>query len=289
MLTSDWYKCSLNQYGVQMTFVAVERTLTLVEALAGQSAPLEVTDLAARVNLPVSAVHRTLAALAKRGWVFQDPNSQNYALSLRMPMLAFRALDSRSMPNVFQHALDRLAESTQEYCRLALIESNCLTWVARAQGAQRGLRYDPPMGGEIVLHATANGKAWLSTLPEDKALELATASLSKATNTGPKSLKDPTAVLAALKQTRARGWATSIEEAEAGTSAVAVPVWCADGPDVAVVGTVSVAGPSVRITRDRIEEIASALHATAAQMSQLWSIHLQQVADGTSNINVQNT
>jgi IclR family acetate operon transcriptional repressor len=272
-----------NHDGDQMTFAAVERTLTVVEALAGQPAPLELSDLAARADLPVSAVHRTLATLVARGWVFQDPNSQNYALSLRMPMLAFRALDSRSMPDVLQDALDRLANSTQEYCRLALLESDRLTWVARAQGAQCGLRYDPAMGGEIVLHATANGKAWLSTLPEDKALELATVGLSQAADTGPKVLNDPAALLAALRETRVRGWATSIEEAEAGTSAVAVPVRCAGGPDAPVVGTISVAGPSLRITLDRIEGLATALHATAAEIGQLWPMHLHQMADGATD------
>lgn len=187
------------------------------------------------------------------------------------------------MPDVLQDALNRLADSTQEYCRLALLESDRLTWVARAQGAQRGLRYDPAMGGEIVLHATANGKAWLSTLPEDKALELATVGLVQATDTGPKVLSDPAALRASLRETRARGWATSIEEAEAGTSAVAVPVRSAGGPDAPVVGTISVAGPSLRITPERIEGLAAALHATAAEMGQLWPTHLRQVADGATD------
>ena len=30
------------------------------------------------------------------------------------------------------------------------------------------MRYDPPMGVDVVLHATATGKAWLATLPEEE-------------------------------------------------------------------------------------------------------------------------
>jgi IclR family acetate operon transcriptional repressor len=145
------------------------------------------------------------------------------------------------------------------------------------------LRYDPAMGGEILLHATANGKAWLSTLPEDTALEFAASRLSESVETGPKVLSDSAALRAALRETRARGWATSIEEAEVGTSAVAVPVRCAVGPDAPVVGTISVAGPSLRITPDRFDELAAALQATATEMAQLWPMHLRQVANGATD------
>lgn len=48
-----------------------------------------------------------------------------------------------------------------------------LIWIARAQGATAGLRYEPPMGAGPILHATATGKAWLASLPEVDALRIA--------------------------------------------------------------------------------------------------------------------
>jgi DNA-binding IclR family transcriptional regulator len=259
-----------------MTVAAVERTLAVIEALAGQPAPLELSDLAARTGLPASAAHRTLSTLLARGWVVQDAHSQNYALSLRMPMLAFRSLDMRFVPPVLQAALDRLAATTREYCRLALVEADTLTWVARAQGAEKGLRYDPDMGAEIVLHATANGKAWLSTLPEEQALALARQGLGIAEDTGPNCVRSAEALREHLRKTRMRGYATSIEEAELGTSAVAVPVRGGTASGDPVVGTISVAGPTLRITAERIEPLARALQATADEIAQLWPLHLRQ-------------
>ena len=259
-----------------MTVTAVERAVAVIEALAGQPAPLELSALAARAELPASAAHRTMATLVARGWVVQDPDSQNYALSLRLPMLAFRTLDACHVPDVIQAALECLAEETREYVRLALVQGGQLTWVARAQGARHGLRYDPDMGREIVLHATANGKAWLSTLPEEAAVEVARPGLAHASDVGPNCLQSEGELREHLRETRARGFAVSIEEAEVGASALAVPIKAAAEPDALVVGTISVAGPSLRLTPDRFETLVAALRATADEIQALWPLHLRQ-------------
>ncbi len=41
--------------------------------------------------------------------------------------------------------------------------------MAKAQGSASALTLDGVSGAQVVLHATASGKAWLSTLPEDEA------------------------------------------------------------------------------------------------------------------------
>ena len=98
-----------------MTVTAVERCLSLVEALAGEPEPVELVELAKRVGLPNSATHRTLATLVARGWVVQEPASQNYLLSLRLCTLAFRDLETRAVPDIVQSVLSGLAKRTREY------------------------------------------------------------------------------------------------------------------------------------------------------------------------------
>lgn len=255
-----------------MTVAAIERCLCLVEALAGEPEPLELSRLAREVKLPVSATHRTLTTLAARGWVVQDAGSQRYALSLRLATLAFRDLDARVVPDIVQRVLDELAEGTREYCRLAVVEDENLVWVARAQGARAALRYDPDMGREIALHATANGKAWLATLPESEALRLvAGRGLEPA---GPRAVRSVASLRRALRTTRQAGYATAVEEGEAGIAALAV-AFRADGGGPAV-GTVSVAGPLLRITPDRYAELHAALERAAVELGTLWSLRARQ-------------
>ena len=67
------------------------------------------------------------------------------------------------MVDVAQPSLDRLAEESRELVRLAIVDGSELVFVAKAQGATRGLRYDPDMGLSVPLSCSAAGHAWLST------------------------------------------------------------------------------------------------------------------------------
>lgn len=260
-----------------MTVTAVERCLTLLEELAGEAEPVELVELAERIGLPNSATHRILSTLLKRGWVTQDKASQKYALSLRLSTLAFRNLDARAVPDVVQIAMDDLAARTREYCRLAIVEGEDLVWVARAQGATAGLRYDPDMGQELVLHATANGKAWLATLPEREALKIVRhRGLTAARPLGPRAVTDIDDLRRHLDETRARGFATSIEEGEQGAIALAVPFYDGSDGNASVAGTVSVAGPVQRFAPERFETLAADLRDAAEQLSSMWPLRARQ-------------
>ncbi|TIU42722.1 IclR family transcriptional regulator [Mesorhizobium sp.] len=260
-----------------MTVAAVSRCLTLLEFLAGSSDAVEISELAGVLDMPVSAVHRLLSTLVSHSWVLQDSGSQRYALSLRMSTLAFRSLDLQNLPDLAQTVMEKLAADTREYCRLALVEGQNLVWVARAQGAVNGLKYDPDMGQEIVLHATANGKAWLATLPEEEALAIAySRGFGDSRKVGPNSVRNVDELRLRLAETRERGFATSLEEAEAGTAAIAVPFRSGNRNHAQVAGTISVAGPLVRITPERWDELAKALHRAAAELAEIWSLRRRQ-------------
>ncbi len=261
-----------------MTVNAVDRCLALLEALADAAEGLPLGVLAERIAMPKSATHRLLATLLARGWVTQDPASQNYGLSLRLPEIAFRNLDRRHLPDVAQTVLDRLAAATGEYCRLALVENGDLVWVARAQGATQGLRYDPAMGREIVLHATATGKAWLATLSDDDALRVALArGLGRAVAAGPNAVTTAEDLLRHLKEGRRQGYALAIEEGELGAVALAMAFRAAPDADAPVVGTLSVAGPLLRMGEARRAEIRAALAAAVAEMEALWALRRRQM------------
>ena len=150
-------------------------------------------------------------------------------------------------------------------------------WVARAQGATQGLRYDPPMGRDVVLHATATGKAWLATLPEQEALRIACArGFVTPAGFGARAVKNVDDLRGHLDAARRRGYAVAIEEGEPGTVAIAAAFGAYERDDAPAAGTVSIAGPQVRLTEARVAELAPLLQRTARELTRLWPLRRRQ-------------
>lgn len=255
----------------------VDRAFTAIEMLATEAAGLPLGALAERLNVPKSAAHRLMQALVDRGYATQDPASQDYLLSLRLPLLGFQYLDARRTQDVVQEALDALAQSTREYCRIALVDGEGLIWVARAQGATQGLRYDPPMGRDVVLHATATGKAWLASLPVQEALRIVCArGFATPPGFGRRAVTTVDELRRHLADTRRRGYATAIEEGEPGTVALAAVFRTSATPDAPVAGTLSIAGPQSRLSNARIVELAPTLLAATREVARLWPARKRQ-------------
>jgi DNA-binding IclR family transcriptional regulator len=266
-----------------MTIAAVARCLNVIETLASAPTGLALGDLADRLAVPKSAAFRLLHALVDRGYVDQDADSLDYRLSLKVATLGFRYLDSARLPDPAQVALDTLAARTAEYCRMALVDGDGLVWVARAQGATQGLRYDPPMGRDVVLHATATGKAWLATLDEDEAVRLVLArGLEPRPGQGPLAVRTLDDLRRQLAATRDRGYALAIEEGEPGTVAIAAAFRQRDGDDAPVAGTISVAGPQVRLTEGRVAELAAIVVAAARDITRWWPVRQRTRAASAS-------
>lgn len=250
---------------------ATERTLDILEFLVGHPAGLQLGDISERLGIPKSIGHRLLGLLVERGFVRQDLDTRQYGLTLKLSLLGARFLAETGLGDVSQPIIDRLAAETEELVRLAVVEGEGLVWVAKAQGARHGLRYDPDAGTHVVLHATATGKAWLATLPEAEALRIVTATrFATPAHFGPNALRDVPSLINELRRTRAAGHGLALEEGEPGTAALAVVVRASAAPDAPVVGTLSAAGPVGRFTAERRALIVDRLGKAAADLSALW-------------------
>ena len=247
----------------------LSRCVAVIELMAAGTAPLRLSEIAQALDLPKSATHRLLRELVALGWVTQEAAEGRYRLSLRFALLGSRGLSATGLPDLARPLLRALADSTRELVRMTLASGEGLTWIAAAQGAPPGLMYQPAMDGTLVLHATANGKAYLAALPPEPALRLARrGGLGKIRPT-PATLHQERALLAELERVRRAGYAVAAEEAEPGVTAVAVAIV---PPGTGPVGSVSVAGPSLRLPSARIPALAALLTETAAALAAGWPI-----------------
>lgn len=259
-----------------MSHVPAERCLSIIQLLAENADELPLGEIAERLQLPKSGAHRLLATLVDLGWAKQDPQTGFYGLTMRLAVLGQRFYVATGIPDICQPLLDNLAATSGEFVRMAVVDSDTLVWVAYAQGAKGGLMYQPTdTVATVPLHATASGKAWLSTLPVDDAVAIVMkhGGLNNPAAYGPNVIRSVSALMRELEVTAGRGYGVAMSEAEPGVNAVAAAVRSrADGP---VVGTVSVAGPSVRLTEERVGELGSLVTKAAAELSKLWPLRLK--------------
>ena len=254
-----------------MSHVPAERCLGIVELLADGAREMPLGDIADRLELPRSGTHRLLATLVDLGWAEQDRETGFYRLTMRLAVLGQRFYAASGLPDICQPILDRFAHDCREFARLAVVDGNALVWIAHAQGATGGLLYQPAeTTGTVPLFATATGKAWLSTLePNDAVQHIATqGGFGHADQYGPNVIRSIDALLKELRATAKRGYGLAFNEAEPGVTAIAAAI--RSGGDKATVGTVSIAGPSARMTESRVRELAPLVTQCAAELSTLW-------------------
>jgi len=243
----------------------LERTLGILELLAQHGDGLELAVIADRLDIPRSAVHRLLTDLVRCGYVRQLRDHGDYMLTTKLVAMGLSFLSSTGIVDIAQPLLDRLAEISGELVRLAVVDGHRLTWVARAQGARQGLRYDPDMGSDALLACSSSGLAWLSGLSDDAALALlAQQGLGEPGKYGPNAPTSLQAVMAEVQATRQRGYSLTCETYTAGLNAMAAPVRLHGQPPL---GTLSIAGPTVRFTPERMQALGDELLACAAQLA----------------------
>jgi DNA-binding IclR family transcriptional regulator len=218
--------------------------------------------------MPLSAAHRLLSELVRLGYVRQLRDQGDYGLTIKLVALGLGHLGASGLVDVVQPSLDRLAQAAGELVRLAIVDGEDLVFVAKAQGATRGLRYDPDMGLSVRLSCSAAGHAWLSTLDDEVAVrKVVRQGFGAPRDYGPKAPTTVKALLAYVHAARKRGYATIREVFAPAMSAMAAPV-VVQGT---AIGVVTIAGPAVRLDEARMKSLGGALVETARELAELSS------------------
>jgi IclR family transcriptional regulator, acetate operon repressor len=243
----------------------MERTLAVLERLAHDVQGVPLATLAEELDLPRSAAHRLLAALAESGYVRQSRERGDYMLTTKIVSLGLMYLTGSGVVDLCQPILDRLAESSGELVRLGVVDVDHITWVTLSQGARAGLRYDPDMGLDARLSCTSSGHAWLSTLAEGDALALVgREGFGAPEKYGPNAPTTPSALLKALRSARRQGYAMTESTYVTGLAAIGAPIV---PRGKGAVGVLTISGPAVRLTEDRMRSIAPELLAAAEDIA----------------------
>jgi len=245
---------------------AIDKTLGILEFLAGRPEGAELVEIASTLNQSKSGCHRTLLELVSYGYVRQAQKG-DYRLTTKLPAMGVNWLSKSGLVDVAQPALKRLAERSGELVRLGIVDGDRLTLIAKAQGENSGVLYDPDMGIDLKLSCSAAGHALLMTLTDDEAAEaVSRQGFGQPKDFGPAAPTTIKALLEMLGEHRRRGFSLIKDVYAPGMSSMAAPVQRrGEGVTAAVV----IAGPSIRFTEERMLACGGDLLATVGELALL--------------------
>lgn len=233
-----------NGFGAAHGTTAVDRGADLLVRVLESEAPVALTDLASAAGLPKSTASRLISALERRGLVEQDGERGRLRPGPAILRVAERGMLERNIVELSKPALDALAQASGETINLAVPAAEGVEHIAQVD-SRHFLGAGQWLGRAVGYEHSANGKVFVA---------FGRAPADAAAGTPARE----------LEAVRRDGLATSIDELEVGLSAMAAPVRGARGE---VMAALSISGPTLRMTPERIEELHPILTSEARTLS----------------------
>ena len=238
---------------------SVDRAVAILEILA-RDGEAGVTEVARELDVHKSTASRLLAALDRRELVTQDTARGKFRLGVGIVRLAGAASRKLDVVQESRPVCRALAQEVGETVNLAILSGRDALYLDQVAGPA-ALSPHNWAGQRIPLHATSDGKVLLAYLSEGELAACLAPPLARFTD---RTITDLAEFGELLAEVRRRGFATAVEELEAGLTAIAVPVRNAEGN---VIASISASGPSFRIPAERIPALAVAAGRAAAEVS----------------------
>jgi DNA-binding IclR family transcriptional regulator len=238
---------------------SVDRAVSVMELLARRGS-VGVTEVANEIGIHKSTAYRLLTTLRARGLVEQDATTEQYRLGFALVLLASTVTADLDVLRCARPVCERLSEQTHETVTVAVLEDDDAVVIHQTVSKSSALSVDWT-GRHTPIHATAAGQIFLSHMPEDQRRRILRGPLERFTEN---TLFAPATLEERARETRDRGYGSTVEELEIGLNAVGVPVHSSDG---VVVATVSVSGPAFRLPAEDIPEVAKVVKDAASEIS----------------------
>lgn len=250
------------------TVESVARAARMLRLLCQAADGIALSEVSADLGLHKTTALRLLRTLVSERMARKDPETGRYHLDTGLWLGAARAAEEALSFRASVQALLRvLAEGTGATVFVMIPDGMRRRMVPTVWSLpDRPVRMDPGATTSQMqtMHANGGGKCYLAHLPEAELREWLSSSLPRLT---PKTITSPEKLLAELEQVRQQGYALNQQEAELGSSGVAVPVRDQSG---AIVASLSFAVMPEDLTEANLEKWVPRMKRAAEQLSQLF-------------------
>jgi len=237
-------------------FRSLKRAFSIMLCFDRNNLKLSLTDISKKISLPKSTASRFLNCLEKDGFLIRNEDN-TYTLGHTVYYLGVLAKESFDLRRAAYPVMQRLQAKYNETVSLYIMEADKRICYERIESTHR-LRGVPKL--ESPLWSGACGKAMLAFLPEESFLKVVASIQPLTANT----IADRKELKNHLVEIRQNKVAFSFEETEEGISALASPIFDAHNN---IIGSLSMAGPSVRFTRELISSAQNCVYNGAKEIS----------------------
>ena len=238
----------------------VWRAFAILDSFAtGQEQSLN--QICERLGYPKSSAYEILNTLVSLGAAERTENGSNYRLGLKLYELGARARGRLEIRKAALPFMQSLNKTVNETVHLSLLDQDQTVYVECCESSRRVRTYSA-IGERAPLYCTSVGKALLAFLPLDKIEHiLANTTFIKFTEN---TITDKDMLRTELAATLQRGYAVDNTEHEDDVRCVGAPIRNRSGE---VFASISISGPSQRVSLARIPELAELVIKAASQIS----------------------
>jgi DNA-binding IclR family transcriptional regulator len=237
---------------------SVDRALTILGILA-RLGEAGVTEIAGELGVHKSTAFRLVATLESHGMVEQNEERGKYRLGVGVLRLAGATTARLDVVQEARPVCRKLAADSGETVNIAVLSDRSALYLDQVAG-QSALQSHNWVGQHIPLHATSNGKVLLTGLSADE-IEKRLPRLPSYTS---ETVTSKARLRRELAEVREQGYAVAVDELEVGLTAIAAPIRNAHGD---VIASLSVSGPSFRLTEARVKELIPVVQDAGDEVS----------------------
>lgn len=239
---------------------AVERALQILSSFDDQHPERGLSDIAQEVDLHKATTHRIVTTLVNYGFLERAADTQRYRLGLQLTNLGFKAIRRMDLRREALPYMTMLTQQLEEACDLSIFDRGEVFYIEYVQGPH-ALTVAAAVGQRLPAYCTASGKVFLAHLPPgelDAILSRPMVAYTNNTITSPEKLRQQ------LDEIRKQGYGMDDEELEDGIRAVSAAI---HNQQRGIIASISIPGPTSRMTEERIPQIAEALQEAARSIS----------------------
>lgn len=239
---------------------SIDRAVAILECFSENKSELKLSEIVNKLDLNKSTVHGLLNTLKHHGFIDQDQETQKYRLGLRFLIFSDLVISSIDVGNIASQVIERVCEEIEETVHIAMLDGLDVVYIGKME-CNKSIKTSTKIGAKFPAYYTADGKIILCYMDKEKLNELLPDKIKSLTTS---TITDKQKILKKLEEIKDKGFAVDNEEVMQGLSCVAAPIINHTG---AVKYSLSVTGPTVRMTEDKIKEYAKIIKEATNEIS----------------------